>query len=424
MSPFAYRGGVLHAEEVDLRSVDAEVGTPVYCYASSGIEGQFLAFSRVFDSLPSLVCYAMKANSNQAVLATLARLGAGMDVVSEGELRRAEAAGVPPARIVFSGVGKTEAELAFALEQDILCFNVESEPELERLSALAAARGQVARISIRVNPDVDAKTHAKISTGTYANKFGIPIDDAPRVYARAAELPGLKITGVDMHIGSQITDLAPFDAAAAKLAALARHLLGKGYALEHIDVGGGLGVVYDPRSNTRPPDPVAYAQTILRHTKELGLKLVFEHGRLIVANAGVLLTRVVYVKRGAGKTFVIVDAAMNDLIRPTLYDAYHDIVTVEEASRGAEPQPVDIVGPVCESGDFLAHARPLPPVREGDLLAVMSAGAYGAVQSSTYNTRLLVPEVLVKGERFAVIRPRLGYDALIGLDRLPDWLER
>jgi len=422
MRSFAYRGGVLHAEGVDLRAIAAEVGTPLYCYASEGIEEQFLAFSRVFAQVPSLVCYALKANSNQAVVATLARLGAGMDVVSEGELRRARAVGVPPERIVFSGVGKTDAELGFALDEDILCFNVESEPELERLSALAAARGRAARISIRVNPDVDAGTHAKISTGTYANKFGIPIDDAPRVYARAAELPGLRVTGVDMHIGSQITDLAPFDAATRRLAALARELMERGHKLEHFDVGGGLGVVYDPRSNVRPPDPAAYADTILRHTRDLGLRLVFEHGRLIVANAGLLLTKVIYVKRGAGKTFVIVDAAMNDLVRPTLYEAFHDIVTVGEPASDALRDVVDIVGPVCESGDYLAEERPLPRVKADDLLAVMSAGAYGAVQSTTYNTRLLVPEVLVKGDRFAVVRPRQSYEQLIGLDRLPQWL--
>ena len=422
MTGFAYRDGILHAEDVDLRAVAEAVGTPAYCYASAGFEAQYLAFSRVFAEVPSLVCYAMKANSNQAVLATMAKLGAGMDVVSQGELRRARVAGMPAEKIVFSGVGKTEAEMAYALDQDILCFNVESEPELERLSAVAVSLGRKARISIRVIPDVDAKSHAKISTGTYANKFGVPIDDAPRVYARAAALPGLIVSGVDMHIGSQITDLAPFDAAASRLADLARRLMSEGHRLEHFDVGGGLGVVYDPRSNTRPPEPQAYAQTILRHTRDLGLKLVFEHGRLIAANAGVLLTKVIYVKRGAGKTFVIVDAAMNDLIRPTLYEAYHDIVPVAEAGAQAERHIVDVVGPVCESGDYLAQGRPMPEVAAGDLLAVMSAGAYGAVQASTYNTRLLVPEVLVKGERFAVIRPRLSYEELIGLDRMPDWL--
>ena len=422
MHHFSYRNGALHAEDVALAAIAREVGTPFYCYSTATIERHFKVFSDAFAGQNALVCYAMKANSNQAVLKTLANLGAGMDVVSEGELRRARLAGVPGEKIIFSGVGKTRSEMSLGLDEEILSFNVESEPELDRLSALAAARGRTARISIRVNPDVDAGTHAKISTGTYANKFGIPIDDAPRVYARAAELPGLRVTGVDMHIGSQITDLAPFDAATRRLAALARELMERGHKLEHFDVGGGLGVVYDPRSNTRPPEPQAYAQTILRHTRDLGLKLVFEHGRLIAANAGVLLTKVIYVKRGAGKTFVIVDAAMNDLIRPTLYEAYHDIVPVAEAGAQAERHIVDVVGPVCESGDYLAQGRPMPEVAAGDLLAVMSAGAYGAVQASTYNTRLLVPEVLVKGERFAVIRPRLSYEELIGLDRMPDWL--
>ena len=311
--------------------------------------------------------------------------------------------------------------MAYALDQDILCFNVESEPELERLSALAHARGRTARISLRINPDVDAGTHAKISTGTYANKFGVPIDDAPRLYARAAAMPGVEITGVDMHIGSQITDLTPFDKATAKLAALARRLMSEGHRLAHIDVGGGLGVAYR-RDNTPPPSPEAYAETILRHTRDLGLKLVFEHGRLLAANAGVLLARVVYVKRGAAKTFAIVDAAMNDLIRPTLYDAYHEIVSVEEPSVDAPRQVVDVVGPVCESGDFLALGRDMPMLAAGDLVAVMGAGAYGAVQASTYNTRPLVPEVLVNGDAFAVVRPRPTYEELIGLDRLPDWL--
>ena len=422
MSSFAYRGGVLHAEEVDLRDVASTVGTPVYAYASAGFEEQYLAFTRVFADVPSLVCYAMKANSNQAVVATLARLGAGMDVVSEGELRRARAVGVPPEKIVFSGVGKAQTEIAYALDQDILCFNVESEPELEQLSGLASARGRVARISIRVNPDVDANTHAKISTGTYANKFGIPIEEAPRVYAKAAKLPGLSVTGIDVHIGSQITDLAPFDAAAERLASLAVHLIGEGHRLEHLDFGGGLGVVYDPQSHLRPPEPQAYAQTILRHTRKLGLKLIFEHGRLIAADAGVLLTRVIHVKQGVGKTFVIVDAAMNDLIRPTLYEAYHHVVNVVEPASDMPPETVDIVGPVCESGDYLAQRRTMKLPRSGDLLAVMSAGAYGAVQASTYNSRLLIPEVLVKGKRFAVVRPRPSYEDLIGLDRLPEWL--
>ena len=421
MSSFPVKNGVLHAEDVDLRVIAEAVGTPFYCYSRAAFEERYTTFNRVFDGTPHLLCYAMKANSNQAVLTALAKLGAGMDVVSQGELRRARAAGVPGSRIVYSGVGKTEVEMAYALDQDILCFNVESEPELELLSEVATSRGVTARISIRVNPDVDALTHHKISTGTYANKFGIPIDDAPRVYARAAKLPGLAITGVDMHIGSQITDLAPFDSATQRLAALARELMAAGHKLQHLDVGGGLGVVYR-QDNTPPPAPEAYARTILRHTKDLGLKLIFEHGRLLAANAGVLVTKVIYVKHGAEKTFVIVDAAMNDLIRPTLYEAWHTISPVVEPARDARYGKVDIVGPVCESGDYLAQDRDMPEVARGDLLAVHSAGAYGAVQAGTYNTRLLVPEVMVDGDRFAIVRARPTYEDVIAQDIVPPWL--
>ncbi len=421
MDFFDYHSGVLHAEKVDLRAIAEAVGTPFYCYSRAAFEERYTTFTNVFAGTPHLLCYAMKANSNQAVLKLLARLGAGMDVVSEGELRRARAAGVPGSRIVFSGVGKTAREMAYALDQDILCFNVESEPELALLSQVAVSKGATARISVRVNPDVDALTHAKISTGSYANKFGIPINDAPRVYGEAAKLPGIKITGVDMHIGSQITGLAPFDEASARLVALARELMAQGHKLEHLDVGGGLGVVYR-RDNTPPPRPEAYAQTILKHTKPLGLKLVFEHGRLLAANSGVLVTSVIYVKRGAEKTFVIVDAAMNDLIRPTLYDAWHNITPVVEPGTGAVHARVDVVGPVCESGDYLAQDRDLPEVASGDLLAVHSAGAYGAVQAGTYNTRLLVPEVLVDSDKFAVVRARPEYEDLIGLDIIPPWL--
>jgi diaminopimelate decarboxylase len=419
MHHFAYRSGVMHAEDVDLRALADEVGTPFYCYSSATLERHYRVFAEAFADEKALVCYAVKANSNQAVLTSLARLGAGMDIVSEGELRRALAAGVPGERIVFSGVAKTRPEMALALESGILCFNVESEPELEVLAEVARSKGIAAPISIRINPDVDAKTHRKISTGQSENKFGIPIAQAREVYARAAKLEGIRITGVDMHIGSQIVDLAPFDNAAALLAELARDLMAAGHRLEHIDLGGGLGVPYR-EDDTPPPDPQAYAQVIKRHTRGLGLKLVFEIGRLIVANAGVLVTRVIYVKEGAGKTFVIVDAAMNDLIRPTLYDAHHDIKPVVETD--APRRRSDIVGPVCESGDYLAHDRDMPAVHPGDLLAVMTAGAYGAVQSSTYNTRLLVPEVLVRAADHAVVRPRPSYQDLIGLDRLPAWL--
>jgi diaminopimelate decarboxylase len=422
MHHFSYRKGVLHAEGVDLRALADQVGTPFYCYASATLERHYRVFAGAFADVDALVCYAVKANSNQAVIATLARLGAGMDIVSGGELRRALAADVPPERIVFSGIGKTRDEMAAGLEAGILCFNVESEPELAALSEVAASKGVRAPISVRVNPDVDAKTHRKISTGTSQDKFGIPISRAREVYAEAARLPGLKVTGVDMHIGSQITDLEPFENATQLLAELARDLMAEGHELRHIDLGGGLGVPYRD-DNEPPPDPQAYAAVIKRHTGGLGLKLVFEMGRLISANAGILVTRVLYRKAGEGKTFVIVDAGMNDLIRPTLYDAYHAIKPVAEPAPGAPRILADVVGPVCESGDYLALDRELPLVDPGDLLAVMTAGAYGAVQGGTYNTRLLAPEVLVRGAEAAIVRPRPSYDDLIGLDRLPGWLE-
>ncbi len=422
MHHFAYRDGVLHAEGVDLRRLADEVGTPFYCYSSATLERHYKVFAQAFADTDALVCYAMKANSNQAVLRTLGRLGAGMDIVSEGELRRALAAGVPGERIVFSGVGKTKPEMAFALDSGILCFNVESEPELEALSEVAVSKGMRAPVSIRINPDVDAKTHAKISTGKSENKFGIPIARAREVYGRAAALKGIEVTGVDMHIGSQITSLSPFDNATALLAELARDLMADGHRLHHIDLGGGLGVPYR-EDNEPPPDPQAYAAIIKRHTRDLGLKLVFEMGRMIAGNAGVLIARVIYVKQGADKPFVIVDAAMNDLIRPTLYEAHHDIKPVAEASADTPRMIADVVGPVCETGDYLALSRDMPAVKAGDLIAIMTAGAYGAVQANTYNTRLLVPEVLVHGDDHAVVRPRPTYEDLIGLDQVPGWLE-
>jgi diaminopimelate decarboxylase len=421
MHHFAYRDGVLHAEDVSLRRLADEVGTPFYCYSTATLERHYRVFAEAFADTDALVCYAMKANSNQAVLKTLARLGAGMDIVSEGELRRALAAGVPGERVVFSGVGKTRPEMAFALDSGILCFNVESEPELEALSEVALSKGRRAPVSIRINPDVDAKTHKKISTGKSENKFGIPISRAREVYARAAKLKGIEITGVDMHIGSQITDLTPYDNATALLTELARDLMADGHKLHHIDLGGGLGVPYR-EDNAPPPDPQAYAEIIKRHTKDLGLKLVFEMGRLIAGNAGVLIAKVIYVKEGADRTFVIVDAAMNDLIRPTLYDAFHNIKPVVEPSPNTPHIVADVVGPVCETGDYLALSRDMPAVKPGDLIAVMTAGAYGAVQATTYNTRRLVPEVLVRGAESAVVRPRPSYEDLIGLDRVPDWL--
>ncbi len=420
MHHFAYRAGVLHAEAVDLIDLAAAVGTPFYCYSTATIERHYQVFAHAFADVGALVCYAMKANSNQAVIKTLARLGAGADVVSAGELKRARAAGIPPHKIMFSGVGKTADELALAIDEGILCINVESEPELELLSSIAQQKGRTAHVSLRVNPDIDARTHAKIATGKAENKFGIPISQAREVYARAAKLPGLRATGVDMHIGSQITDLAPFDDAFALLSEFVRALRGDGHTISHLDLGGGLGIPYR-EDNEPPPHPDAYAAMVKRATRDLGCTLIFEPGRLIVGNAGILVTRVLYLKGGETKSFVIVDAGMNDLIRPTLYEAHHDIRPVREPDPLARRIVADVVGPVCELGDFLALDRDMAAPRPGDLLAVMSAGAYGAVQAGTYNTRPLVPEVLVREGEWALVRPRLEAEALIGLDRLPPW---
>jgi diaminopimelate decarboxylase len=422
MHHFHYQDGVLHAESVALPELAQRVETPFYCYSAATIRRHYTVFSQALSDMNAMVCYAMKANSNQAVLTLLARLGAGMDVVSEGELRRAHAAGVPGERVTFSGVGKTDREIALALDYGIFCFNVESEPELERISQIAASKDRTAAVSLRVNPDVDAKTHAKISTGKSENKFGIPISVARDVYAWASKLPGLKIAGVDMHIGSQITDLAPFDHAFAILADFVRQLRSDGHVISHLDLGGGLGIPYSEHENPESYRPELYAEVVRRHIKPLSARLLFEPGRLIVGNAGVLVTRVIFVKRGAAKNFVIVDAAMNDLVRPTLYEAHHDIFPVVSPDGGAAVFKADIVGPVCETGDYLALGREMAEPRPGDLLAVMSAGAYGAVQAGTYNSRLLVPEVLVDGDESAVIRRRGDYDALIGLDTIPTWL--
>lgn len=421
MHHFAYKNDVLHAEDVSIPEMAEAVGTPFYCYSTATLTRHFTVFSEAFKGVPTLVCYAMKANSNQAVLTTLARLGAGMDVVSEGELRRARAAGVPGDRIMFSGVGKTPQELAHALDEDILCFNVESEPELLKLSEIASQKGKTARISLRINPDVDARTHAKISTGKAENKFGIPWQRAREVYAEAAGLPGIEVNGIDMHIGSQITDLEPFDAAFSRLGGLIEQLRADGHEIEHIDLGGGLGIPYHD-NNEPPPHPDAYADVVRKHVEKLGCRIIFEPGRLIAGNAGILVTRVIYVKKGAAKTFVIVDAAMNDLVRPTLYDAHHEVRPVALDKLDRPRITADVVGPVCETGDFLALDREMPDVVPGDLLAVFSAGAYGAVQASTYNSRPLVPEVLVRNSEFAVVRPRPSHQDLIDLDRIPGWL--
>ena len=419
MHHFAYKSGILCAEDVNLAALANEVGTPFYCYSSATIERHYKVLDEAFKGTEHTICYAMKANSNQAVIKTLANLGAGMDVVSEGELRRALAAGVPARKIVFSGVGKTAREMALALREGIACFNVESEPELELLNEVAGRVGQRAAVSIRVNPDVDAKSHAKITTGKSDNKFGITYLRAFEVYARAASLPNLDLTGVDMHIGSQITELAPFEQAFKLMAELVAKLKSEGHNIRHLDLGGGLGVPYRG-TNDVPPHPDEYAAMVKRTLGHLGLKYMLEPGRLIVGNAGIMVTRVIYVKENEGKHFIIQDGAMNDLIRPTLYEAYHEIISVNE-NRNAQTFEADVVGPVCETGDYFAKARRMPQVREGDLLAVMTAGAYGAVQSGTYNTRPLIPEVLVKGDKWAVIRARQTYEELIGLDQLAPW---
>jgi diaminopimelate decarboxylase len=419
MHHFDYRAGVLHADGVDLVELSAAIGTPFYCYSAATIERHYQVFARAFADVPALVCYAVKANSNQAVIRTLAALGAGADVVSGGELKRALAAGIPPGKIMFSGVGKSAPELALAIDTGILCVNVESEPELQLLSEIATAKGRTVSVSLRVNPDVNARTHAKIATGRAENKFGIPISRARDIYAHAAKLPGLAATGVDMHIGSQIMELAPFDDAFALLSGFVRTLRADGHAISHLDLGGGLGIPYR-EDNEPPPHPDAYAAMVKRATRDLGCTLIFEPGRLIVGNAGILVASVLYLKRGEGKTFVVVDAAMNDLIRPTLYDAHHEIRPVREAVD-ARQIIADVVGPVCESGDFLALDRDMAEPRPGDLIAIMSAGAYGAVQAGTYNTRALVPEVLVRQGEWALVRPRLTAEELIGLDRLAPW---
>ncbi|MCA3554436.1 diaminopimelate decarboxylase [Aestuariivirga sp.] len=422
MHHFAYRDGVLHAEDVSLKALAEDVGTPFYCYSSATLERHYRVMDDAFAGADHMICYAMKANSNQAVIRTMAELGAGMDVVSEGELRRALAAGVPARKIVFSGVGKTAREMALALREGIACFNVESEPELELLSDVAKRSGQRAPVSIRVNPDVDARTHHKISTGKAEDKFGISYGRAREVYARAAALPGIDVAGIDMHIGSQITELAPFEKAFRLMGGLTGELRGDGHKIRHLDLGGGLGAPYRG-DNDIPPHPDEYAAMVRKTLGHLNLKFVLEPGRMIAGNAGVLVSRVIYVKDGAGKHFVIQDAAMNDLIRPTLYDAHHEIIPVA-APATDETMMTDVVGPVCESGDYLARGRKLPKVAPGDLLATMTAGAYGAVQAGTYNTRPLVPEVLVKGGKWALVRPRQTYEELIGLDRLAAWQDR
>ena len=419
MDHFLYRDGTLHAEDVPLADIAASVGTPVYVYSAATLTRHFRLFTEALAPLPHLVCFAVKSNGNLAVLKLLGDLGAGMDVVSEGEYRRARAAGVPGDRIVFSGVGKTRAEMRTALEGGIRQFNVESEPELMALSEVATGLGVAAPITLRVNPDVDAKTHEKIATGRKEDKFGVPIARAREIYAQAAALPGIEIVGIDVHIGSQLTDLAPFEAAYTKVADLTRALRADGHRIDRLDLGGGLGIPYT-RSNEIPPLPLDYGAMVQRTVGDLGCEIEIEPGRLISGNAGVLVASVIYLKHGEGRDFLILDAAMNDLIRPAMYGAWHDIVPV--SGPGEATHVFDVVGPVCESGDTFARGRPLPPLAEGALVAFRSAGAYGAVMASEYNARPLVPEVLVQGDHFAVIRPRPSFDEMLARDTIPQWL--
>ena len=422
MDHFLYRNGVLHAEDVALTEIAASVGTPFYVYSAATLTRHFQLFDAALAGTDHLVCFAIKSNSNLAVLKLLGDLGAGMDVVSGGEYRRAKAAGVPGDRIVFSGVGKTREEIRLALTGGIRQFNVESEPELRAISEVATALGVTAPIALRVNPDVDAKTHEKIATGKSENKFGIPIAKARAVYAEAAKLPGLEVIGVDVHIGSQLTDLAPFEAAFTKVRELALALREDGHDIRRLDLGGGLGIPYHQRSNEAPPLPTDYGAMIQRVLGDLGCEIEIEPGRLISGNAGLMVTSVIYLKEGEGRNFLIVDAAMNDLVRPAMYSAHHDIVPVTEPAPGTAPQAFDVVGPVCETGDTFAKGRELAPMAEGDLVAFRSAGAYGAVMASEYNSRPLIPEVLVSGDHFAVIRQRPSFEEMLARDSIPEWL--
>ncbi|MEJ6508275.1 MAG: diaminopimelate decarboxylase [Octadecabacter sp.] len=421
MDHFLYRDGQLMAEDVAIADIAAQVGTPFYVYSSATLLRHFKLFDDALEGMDHLICFAMKSCSNLAVLKLLGDAGAGMDVVSIGEYLRAKAAGVSGDKIVFSGIGKTADEMRVALEGGIRQFNVESEPEMQVLSDVAMSLGKVAPITVRVNPDVDAKTHAKISTGKKEDKFGIPISRAREVYAMAATLPGLKVIGIDVHIGSQLTELEPFRLAYRKVAELTEQLRSDGHEITRLDLGGGLGIPY-ARDNNAPPLPLEYGAMIKEEVGHLGCEIEIEPGRLISGNAGILVADVIYVKEGEGRTFLILDAAMNDLIRPAMYEAYHDIIPVQEPVAGAEQSEYDIVGPICESGDTFAKGRNMPTLNAGELVAFRSAGAYGAVMSSEYNSRPLIPEVLVHGDQFAVIRRRPTFDEMLNRDTLPEWL--
>ncbi len=421
MNHFEVRRGELWCEDTPLAAIAEAVGTPAYVYSTATLERHYTVFRDAFAPREVLVAYAVKANSNLSVLKTLAALGAGADTVSEGEVRRALAAGVPPSRIVFSGVGKTDDELAFALDVGVAEINIESEPEMDRLAAVAESKDMRAPIAIRVNPDVGAGGHAKIATGKTEDKFGVSLSEAERLYAKASNSASLKPLGVACHIGSQITDLAPLEAAFTKMRALVERLRLAGHSVRRLDLGGGLGVPYFNMPD--PPPPAALAEVVDRVMAGLDIELAFEPGRLIVANAGVLLSRVIHVhRRPEGRAFLVLDAAMNDLIRPAMYDAYHDIRPVKAPAPGAALELYDVVGPICETGDTFTRDRSLPPLAAGDLVAFMSAGAYGSAMSSEYNTRPLVPEVLVRGDQFAVVRPRPTYDEMLAREPMAPWL--
>lgn len=413
MDFFDYRDGQLYAENVAVETIAQQIQTPVYCYSAAAIETNYQSYARHFKTQNSLICYAVKANSNQSILSLLGKLGAGADVVSEGELRRALLAGIPANKIVYSGVAKTAAEMRFAVQQDILQFNVESEQELEVLNQVALSEGKQAAIAFRINPDIDAKTHAKISTGKASNKFGISWTRAHQVYARAAELPGIRVQGIDIHIGSQLTELGPFEDAFKCLAELISELRKQGHEISIVDIGGGLGISYQD-DGPKPPELSDYAALAHSILGDLGCRILVEPGRSMVADTGILLSKVIYIKQGEQDRFLIIDAGMNDLLRPSMYDAFHEILPVRPS--GTDKHPYQIVGPICETGDTFARDRELPIMKNGDLVAIMHSGAYGAVMASTYNTRPLVPEVLVDGESFRVIRKRPSYEDMIKLD--------
>jgi len=419
MDHFNYKNNVLHAENISIETIAKQVGTPFYCYSTATLVRHYTVFAEAFSSVKATICFAVKANSNIAVLKTLASQGAGADCVSEGEIRRAIAAGVSPSKIVFSGIGKTKDEMRYALEHKIFQFNVESEPELLALNEVAASLSVKAPIAIRINPDVDGKTHHKITTGKKENKFGIDWENARAIYAKAAKLPAIEIKAISTHIGSQLLDLEPFRQAFKRVEELLQALRSDGHEINRLDLGGGLGIPYDGEET---PSPKLYADMTIKATQHLGCELIFEPGRLIAGNAGILVAKVIYLKKTDHRDFLIVDSAMNDLIRPSFYEAYHEILPVKQAAHDAPMAPLDIVGPVCETGDIFAKQRLMPPVGEGELVAFRSSGAYGAVMASTYNSRLLVPEVMVNGDQFAVIRRRPTYEEMLGLDSVPDWL--